>query len=143
MKKLAGWMVVAMLSGVGAWVVADHDHDDRTTKKTALTVEKMVFCTSVEAREPKGEANAFRADVGKVYCWLLVTGAEGETTIKVGWWHGGNMMGEVPLTVRSPRFRTWASKTIGGGQTGEWTAKVTDGAGQVLKEASFTVGSSE
>lgn len=115
--------------------VAEEKSEDAA--KGVVAVEKLVVCTSVQDREPQGEAASFDLSVGKVYCWLLVTGAETEMQIKLGWWHKGNLAFECPLTVRSARFRTWGNKSLYEG--GEWTVKVTDAEGHVLKEATFTV----
>ncbi len=138
MKKLTG--LIMFLMGFATMGMTGDKPTTETPKASetptsSLKVEKMVLCTGVQDREPQGEAGEFRG--GKVTCWMLVTGAEGETQVKQGWWFKGELMFEIPLTIRSARFRTWGIKTAD--QEGEWTVKATDAEGHVLKEASFKV----
>lgn len=137
------WAMVMAIMGLTATAGLAEEKAASSTgspeSKSALSVEKMVLCTGVQDREPVGEASSFSAEVGKVYCWLTVVGAESETQIKQGWWYKGELLFELPLTIRTARFRTWGTKTIQSNQTGEWTVKVTDSEGHVLKEATFTV----
>ena len=104
-----------------------------------LTVEAKL-CTSIENRMPVGEATTFSTEVGTVCCWCRVSGCQDETTIKHVWYYQGKEMNSVELPVRSVSWRTWSFKSIPAHLTGEWTVKVLDQTGNVLKEVAFTVG---
>jgi hypothetical protein len=104
-----------------------------------LTVE-VKLCTSIENRMPVGETTTFSTEVGTVCCWCRVSGCQGETTIKHVWYYQGKQMNEVELPVRSVSWRTWSFKSVPASMTGEWSVKVMDQAGNVLKEVTFTVG---
>lgn len=90
--------------------------------------------TGVENRMVTGEATSFPKD-SKVFLWLKVTGAGG-ASLNVTW-KAGDASHSTTLTVGGSPWRTWASKTVG--KAGEWKVTVTDEAGSVLKELSFTV----
>jgi hypothetical protein len=89
-------------------------------------------------REPQGVAESFKSDVGKVYCWTKVTGAEG-TEITHAWFKGEGKMGEVKLAVKYPSTRTWSAKTIPADGKGDWRVDVVAADGTVLKSLSFKV----
>lgn len=94
--------------------------------------------TGVVDREPQGVAESFKADVGKVYCWTKVTGAEG-TEITHAWYKGEERMAEVKLSVKYPSTRTWSAKTIPADGTGDWRVDVIAADGTVLKSLPFKV----
>jgi hypothetical protein len=105
----------------------------------ALTISRMEIAGSVENREPVGIAASFPATTEKVYCFLEFKNVANETKVNVVWTLGMNEMGSVPLTIKPyAKFRTWASKTIGG-MKGDWKVEVKDEAGTVLKSATFKV----
>jgi len=104
-----------------------------------LTVEAKL-CTSIENRMPVGEAVNFPAEVGTVCLWCRISGCPGETTIKHVWFYQGKEMTTMELPVQSISWRTWSFKSIPAHLTGDWTVKVLDQAGNVLKEVAFTVG---
>ncbi len=94
--------------------------------------------TGVVDREPEGVAESFKPEVGKVYCWTKVTGAEG-TEITHAWFKGDEKMGEVKLSVKYPSTRTWSAKTIPADGKGDWRVDVLAADGTVLKSLPFKV----
>ncbi|HET6921548.1 MAG TPA: DUF2914 domain-containing protein [Anaeromyxobacteraceae bacterium] len=105
---------------------------------TAAAVADAKLGTGVVDREPQGVAESFKSDVGKVYCWTKVTGAEG-TEITHAWFKGEEKMGEVKLAVKYPSTRTWSAKTIPADGKGDWRVDVVGADGTVLKSLSFKV----
>jgi hypothetical protein len=105
----------------------------------ALAVAEAAVATGIESRSPSGSAETFPPDVGKLYAYSRVTGAEGETAVKHLWFYGDRLMSEVRLPVRSSNWRTYSSKTILPGWTGAWRVDFTDEDGKVLKTLSFTI----
>jgi hypothetical protein len=105
---------------------------------TAAAVADAKLGTGVVDREPQGIAESFTSDVGKVYCWTKVTGAEG-TEITHAWFKGDEKMGEVKLAVKYPSTRTWSAKTIPADGKGDWRVDVVAADGTVLKSLSFKV----
>jgi Protein of unknown function (DUF2914) len=109
---------------------------------SGATVAEMVFCTSVQDRQPIGEADTFGDDVGSVTCFTRITGVDGESSVTHVWYHGDEEMGRVELPVRASTWRTWSAKTILPEATGQWRVDVLSAGGDVLKSATFTVGAS-
>jgi hypothetical protein len=108
----------------------------------ALSVTKGVMALRVENREPIGEGVSFEPGVGQLACYTQIEGAGGETVVYHVWMQGGELRAKVQLPVRSPRWRTWSTKRILPGWTGDWTVRVEDSDGNVLKTVAFTVGGS-
>lgn len=111
----------------------------KAKSETGLKVE-VKLGTNVEEREIRGETEHFPTNVGRVYCWSLVMGAEEPTTITHIWYYGKKKMTEVPLSVKYPRTRTWSYKTILPEQVGDWYVEVVDISGNPLKKVSFKIG---
>ena len=92
-----------------------------------------------EARRPVGEADSFPAGHAVVYCYSRITGAVAPLEITHVWYRGGRVMARVPLAVRSGNWRTWSSKTMLPGWTGDWQVKVLDPDGAVLASRDFRI----
>jgi hypothetical protein len=103
-----------------------------------VNVEAVLARTLVD-RAPQDTGSAFPDSVGTVVLWMRVTGANGQTLNHV-WFHGGDQVGDVPLTISGSPWRTWSRKTIPADATGAWHVEVRDAAGNVLKRIDFTVG---
>ncbi len=108
---------------------------------TLLAADQVVVtakvCTAVRNRAPVGEAVAFPATVGELYCFCEVV--NGPATVVHAWFHDGKEVRAIELAVKGPRWRTWSVKKIPPALTGEWRVDVRDAAGTVLATAKFTV----
>ncbi|MBN1918838.1 MAG: DUF2914 domain-containing protein [Verrucomicrobia bacterium] len=110
----------------------------------AISVGRMVFCRSIEEREPKDAAETFPTDVGRIYCFTAILNAGPEETHVVHkWYRGEELMAEVKLKAQGEYWRTWSVKGIMAEWTGRWRVDVVSAAGDVLKSASFVVGEAE
>ena len=49
---------------------------ESTAEHGGASVAEMVFCASVQDRQPAGEATTFAADIGSVTCFTKITGVE-------------------------------------------------------------------
>lgn len=99
-------------------------------------VERVVFATSIENREPVGEAAEFDQSVGRVYCWTKLTAENPPVGFTHVWYKGDQKVLEVPLKATFPSTRTWSNKGI---SPGNWKVDVVDESGQVISSATFTV----
>jgi DUF2914 family protein len=106
----------------------------------AATVSvEAVLARSVMDRVPQDTGTAFSDSVGTIVLWMRVTDASGQTLHHV-WFHGGDEVSDVPLTISGSPWRTWSRKTIPVEATGAWHVEIRDDAGTVLKRIDFTVG---
>ncbi len=111
---------------------------EAAAKEGGAHVADAKLGTGVQDREPQGVATSFKPDVGKVYCWTKVTGAEGGEITHV-WYRGEEKMGEVKLAIQYASTRTWSAKTIPADGKGDWKVEVLGPDGAVLQTLSFTI----
>ena len=90
-------------------------------------------------KAPVDTGSVFTPDVGKVFCYTRVVGCTDTTQVVHAWYHEGQNMAKVPLSVRSASWRTFSSKNIMPAWTGRWEVKVLDGNGAVLAARAFEV----
>lgn len=96
------------------------------------------IATGVKDREAEGEATSFKADVGRLYCWIKVKGTPG-TKITHAWYKGDEEMGKLEQELKHPTVRTWSSKTITPEMKGDWRVDILGPDGAVLQTLKFTV----
>jgi hypothetical protein len=102
------------------------------------TVE-AVLARSVVDRAPQDTGSAFPDSVGAVVLWMRVSGGNGQTLHHV-WFHGGDQVGDVSLTIGGSPWRSWSRKTVPADAKGAWHVEIRDEGGNVLKRIDFTVG---
>jgi hypothetical protein len=103
-----------------------------------LTVETVV-ASGVEERQPVGEGDSFDTEVGRVYLWTSVTGAEDSTSIRHIWYLDTLQVQEIELPVKNSPWRTWSYKTIEPTMAGAWRVEVIGPSGAPLAEETFTI----
>ncbi len=107
--------------------------------RAQLSVGESAIALDVIDRMPVGSDSTFVASVGRVYCWTLVAGAEGEVAIHHVWFHGDQEMADMELSIGGSPWRTWSSKAIMPEWTGDWRVEVRDPAGNVIETIRFTI----
>ncbi len=107
--------------------------------RAQLSVEESAIALDVIDRMPVGSDSTFVASVGRVYCWTLVAGAEGEVAIHHVWFQGDQEMADIELRIGGSPWRTWSNKAIVPEWTGAWRVEVRDSAGNVIETIRFTV----
>jgi len=105
---------------------------------STATVE-AVLARSVVDRAPQDTGTAFPDSVGTLVLWMRVTDGNGQTLHHV-WFHGGDQVGDVPLTIGGSPWRSWSRKSIPADAKGAWHVEIRDEAGNVIKRVDFTVG---
>lgn len=100
----------------------------------AGTVTQAKLGTGVVDRELVGETTNFSPGQ-QAWLWMRVEDAADETLIAT--FRIYDLEFPVELRVGASPWRTWAMKTLH--IAGEWTVTVTDSAGNLLHESSFSV----
>lgn len=113
--------------------------DSSATSATTAEAPEAVVCTGVEERAPVGASGRFDAGTAQLYCFTRITGAAG-TKVTHAWIHEGTTRARVQLEVGSDDWRTWSSKRIAPGWTGDWEVKVLGSQGEVLATVPFRIG---
>ncbi|MCG6979945.1 MAG: DUF2914 domain-containing protein [Deltaproteobacteria bacterium] len=104
-----------------------------------LTVSVAAICKDVVDREPVDSGNSFTVDVGKLYCFTQIMGAESPTHVTHVWYFDGTERARVELAVNAASWRTFSSKIIQAHELGAWRVDVLDADGKVLKSLDFEV----
>jgi hypothetical protein len=136
---------------------ADADQDDAPEQPAAapertaaadpgpdLKLADVAICTGVsEDREPVDAGQSFPEDVGTLYCFTDVRDAGEPTTIVHRWYVGDDLVSEVPMEVKGPRWRCWSEKEIAPGWSGGCRVEVVNEDGDVIGERAFALGARE
>jgi hypothetical protein len=112
-----------------------------TAAAGAVKIARSALCLRVEEREPVDIDTVFPSDVGKLFAYTKVTEVDHPTRITHVWYFGEREMARVELPVNSSGWRTWSSKKILPGWTGNWKVEVLDENGKVVKTMEFRIGS--
>lgn len=133
MKKIVVCSVI--LCGV-LFLLSQAINAQEAAKKTetGMKVTEMKLGTDVQNKELVGETAAFTVNQ-KVYVWMRVTGGTGDSLV-ITWKHA-DKSSSMTVGIGSNSWRTWAYKTASA--AGDWTVTASSKAGDVLKEATFTV----
>ena len=123
-----GLALMTLLASQNVWAQAE------------LTVTESAISRDVVDRMPVDADTTFASDVGRLYCWTRISGAEGETTVHHVWFHGDEERADLELRVGASPWRTWSNKAIVPEWTGDWRVEVRDADGNVLETIRFTVG---
>jgi len=104
-----------------------------------VRVTEIKFATSMQNRQPTGVDTVFAADVGTVYCFTHLEGAQDTTHISHVWYYKDEEKANINLTVASNDWRTWSSKSILKNWSGPWRVIIEDSNGNVLASKSFVI----
>jgi hypothetical protein len=85
------------------------------------------------------ESATFPADVGALFFFTQVIGADPPTEISHVWIYGGKDVAVIPLAVEASSWRTWSRKKVPSDQPGVWTVEVRGPEGVVLLTATCKV----
>ncbi|MDB9822319.1 DUF2914 domain-containing protein [Deltaproteobacteria bacterium] len=104
-----------------------------------IKVDKIQICVSVEDREPVGTGQNFTEDVYRLYCFTSLRSNQDNTSISHVWYYNDKEMSNVELGIHAKTWRTWSSKRILKGWTGEWRVDVLSHLGEVLASKEFRI----
>ena len=105
----------------------------------SLAVEESTISRDVVDRMPVQPGATFTTDVGRLFCWTRITGAEGQTSVHHVWFLEDQEMADVELNVGAASWRTHSSKAIQAEWSGNWRVEVQDASGNVLETIRFSV----
>jgi hypothetical protein len=105
-----------------------------------LAVAEASITTAVVDRQPADTMTTVPNDIGTVYCWSRITGAEGEIQVEHVWYKDDTEVARIALRVAGSNWRTWSSKNIDPMWTGSWRVDIVAPDGSVLQSLAFTVG---
>ncbi|WP_429884388.1 DUF2914 domain-containing protein [Geoalkalibacter halelectricus] len=104
-----------------------------------LEVDEGVVTTGIVDRVPVDAVESYSAEVGRLYFFTRIVGADEETSVTHVWFFDDEEVARVTLPVRSSNWRTWSSKNILPEWVGTWRVEVVDAEGYVLKDVKFSL----
>ncbi|MCK4512188.1 DUF2914 domain-containing protein [bacterium] len=109
---------------------------------SGLTVIRAYICKGIEQSEPTEAGRSFLPEgdgVGRLCCFSEIGGAAEPDSVFHVWYWGDRNMGQVPLEVKSSRWRTWSKKKVLDEWRGEWHVDIVDRDGFLLERLSFSI----
>jgi hypothetical protein len=102
-------------------------------------VSRYAFAPKIVAKEPVGVATSFPSDVGNLYFFTQITGADRNAELLHVWIYDGEEVAIVPIDVQGSPWRTWSARTIDPAQRGDWTVEVREVGGKLLASATCRI----
>lgn len=119
--------------------------DESTDAAFSSNVARAQFSTNVVDREPVDRVGSAFPTNGEpfrtLYYFTELENMSGETVIH-RWEYNGSVISEISFNIGSDRWRTWSSKQLTRGLTGQWRVSIVDARGRVLRSDSFFYGDS-
>lgn len=132
-------LLPALSSAIAQEEPATSSEIAKEAEPALMTINRFLACQAVEDHEPVGTTDTFAAGTEAAYAYLEATGISADVAISFVWYHGGNEVARVPLSVRQgSRWRTYSSKKLAG-RAGAWRVEIQDSASAVLASVDFTV----
>lgn len=104
-----------------------------------ITVKNAAICLDVVDRACVDPNDVFPAQVGRLYCFTRVFGAQEDIEITHVWYFGDIERARVTLHIHSVNFRTWSSKIIQPHEIGNWHVDVLGPGDKLLKTVPFEI----
>lgn len=104
-----------------------------------IGLEVLTICRDVVDRTPVGSGGVFTVNVGKLYCFTKVVGAQTDTKIIHNWFMNGKLKSSVTLPVKSANWRTWSTKEIKENDAGDWMVEVLSETGEPIESILFFI----
>lgn len=102
-------------------------------------VSRIIMSTGIENKEPVDNLSSITTGTETIYCFTEIQTDEYPTEVTHIWIHEKNIEAEVKLFVGSPKWRTYSSKTILPGKTGQWKVEIYAQSGQLIDSVDFSV----
>ncbi len=91
---------------------------------SGLEVTRAAICMGIDNREPQESAEKFSKDVGKVFCFSHIKGADKQVNVVHKWYYKYKLMSSIALRVKANNWRTYSYKTIAPDMVGEWKVEI-------------------
>ncbi|MFZ5569762.1 MAG: DUF2914 domain-containing protein [Thermodesulfobacteriota bacterium] len=110
------------------------------TPQAGIQIHDAVICRHVSDRMPIEPGETFGDDVKSLSCFVRVTGAAENDGIIHNWYHGEKLVAGIALHVGANNWRTYSTKSVFPGMTGNWRVEVLSKKdNSLLKTISFVI----
>lgn len=104
-----------------------------------LQVVRDAVATGIIDREPIDAGQVFSATLDRIYYFTEVQSEMPTSEITHVWYYGDREMARVTLPIEGSRWRTWSSKQILPGWTGQWKVEAVTMGGAVAASQPFSI----
>ena len=106
-----------------------------------LQITEMAVTTKVVKGNPIDSVRRISSSsVKTLYCFTRFSGPKDtDTTVTHLWYLNNKVVFEEKMPVKGAHWRTYSSKSVKKGVSGEWRCDAQDSEGNVLKSVSFTM----
>jgi len=111
----------------------------RVERPAGVRVAEITICRDVAEKAPQDQGTSFPADVGMLACFTDVREAGAPREIVHKWYVGDQLVSEVPMEVRGPRWRCWSKKEILPEWKGNCRVEVLSASGDLIAETQFAL----
>jgi hypothetical protein len=101
------------------------------------SVARASFTSEIIDREPRDSITTLTNEHFAIVFFTELRDLDGHTVSHV-WQREGTEMARVPFIVNGPRWRVYSTKKLESSWTGEWTVRVEDESGRLLRTESFS-----
>jgi len=129
---------IVLLLALSVPPVAAVAQTPQTPGQDQVAVAEAGVGTDVTDRLLVGRDSTFNRDVGHLFYWTRLTGAQTGSTVEHVWSREGEEVARVSLAIGGPNWRTWSSKNIAPEWTGAWRVDVVV-MGNVIHSDTFTI----
>lgn len=107
---------------------------------SGMSISRASIALSIKDLEPESTGDTFPPEVNRLYCFSHVKNAPESAEIEHRWYWNDDLIGSIPLAVKSVNFRTYSAKTIPAGMVGDWRVAIVNTKNEdVLKMLHFTI----
>lgn len=100
-------------------------------------VTRSLFTRDIKNREPVDSVAVLENRHARIVYFTEIRGMAGQDVLH-RWEYNGKIVMQVPIRIKTARWRAYSVKTLHPGWTGEWKASVVDAAGGSLSVNTFT-----
>ena len=112
----------------------------KRVEPSGVEVTRAVICAGIDNLEPKQSAEKFTKDVGTIYCFSHVKGADKLINIVHKWYYKYKLISNIELRVKGDSWRTYSYKTITPEMVGSWKVEIVNSENdEVLQLLKFLV----
>jgi len=113
---------------------------EQATPSSGLEVTRAAICMGIDNREPQESGEKFTKDIGKIYCFSHIKGADRPLNIVHKWYYKYKLMSSIALRIKADNWRTFSYKTITPDMVGEWKVEIVNSENdEVLQLLKFLV----
>ena len=132
--SITGVAVLLVLASATTWAKDDPKKEEPKKEPGAELQVEVKLAKEVQERQPVDPGTRFES--GKLYCWNLLQGGQGDFVVHHVWKREGKQVWKRAVRGRGAKWVTWSYHNV---TPGKWSVEVIDEAGKLLASSEFVV----